>query len=770
MQFKLKEKRWNRSIEDEINAKWKEENLYKFDKNTDKEIITIDNPPAYPSGHWHPGSATGYSYIDMIARYERMTGKEVNFPFCLDRNGLPIEMAVEKKYKKSAHEYDREEFLELCKKTISEFGEEIKTGYEKLGVSAGNENDYNSDMEEYRKFTQNTFIELWNRGLIYEDDKPTNWCTGCRTTIADSEIEYKEGTIKLNKLKFKVKETGEEIEIATTRPELLCACETVIYNPKDSRYKHLNGKHAITPIYNKEILIQPHPAASMDYGSGLVMICSYGDSTDVQLFIELGLKPVNAIDKNRKMTEAAGKYAGLAVPEAREKIIQELKEKNILISQENTPHRYPVCERCGSAVEIISIKEFYLKQLEFLDNVRKMADEIKFYPEKHKQILLDWIDSVKIDWPISRRRYYATEIPLWYCKKCGEPFVPKPGEYYQPWKNQPPEGSKCKKCGGTEFIGETRVFDTWMDSSISNLYVSGYKRDEKLFSKAFGKIIRPQGRDIVRTWLFYTILRNYQLLEKPPFSKVMIHGMGLDEHGKKMSKSKGNFIAPEEMLSKYGADAWRLWAASETNMGEDFRISEERIQGASKFLTKLWNLSRFISTFEIKETEELKNADHWILSELNQLIKESKEGYKEYNFFIPATRIKEFIWNIFSSNYMEMVKPRAYEGDTGALYTLHTCLKIILKLLAPITPFITDKVYRELYKKTVHLEPLPEENQIWNSNFKELTDKIIEFNSMVWKAKKEKGLSLNAEIEGIKVPTELRPFESDLIKMHKLKE
>ncbi len=769
MDFKLKEKRWNTDIENEINEKWKQEKLYKFNKNTEKEIITIDNPPAYPSGHWHPGSATGYSYIDMIARYERMNGKEINFPYCLDRNGLPIEMAVEKKYKKSAHDYDREKFLKLCEQTISEFGEEIRTGYEKLGISVDYENYYYTDMEEYRKLTQATFIELYKKGLIYEDDRPTNWCTGCKTTIADSEIEYNEGTIKLNKLKFKVKETGEEIEIATTRPELLCACETVIYNPKDSRYKHLNGKHAITPIYEKEVLIQPHPAASMEYGSGLVMICSYGDSTDVQLFIELGLKPTKAIDKHRKMTEAAGKYAGLTVPEAREKIIKELEETGVLIGQEDTPHRYPICERCHSPVEIIAIKEFYLKQIEFLDKVKEMADKTKFYPAKHKQILFDWIDSVKIDWPISRRRYYATEIPLWYCEKCGELLLPEPGEYYQPWKNNPPEGSKCSKCGGTEFKGETRVFDTWMDSSISNLYVSGYKRDEELFNKTFGKIIRPQGRDIVRTWLYYTMLRNYQLLEQPAFEKVMIHGMGLDEHGKKMSKSKGNFISPEEMLSKYGADAWRLWAASETNMGEDFRISEERIKGASKFLTKLWNLSRFISTFEIKETGELKNTDHWILAELNQLIKQSKEGYEEYNFYIPATRIKEFIWNTFSSNYVEMVKPRAYEGDTGALYTLHTCLKTILKLLAPITPFITDKVYREVYGKTVHLEAFPEENENWNSNFKELTEKIIEFNSMVWKTKKEQGLSLNSEIEGIKIPSELKPFEDDLIKMHKLK-
>lgn len=393
---------------------------------------------------------------------------------------------------------------------------------------------------------------------------------------------------------------------------------------------------------------------------------------------------------------------------------------------------------------------------------------MKFYPEKNKQILLNWIDSITIDWPISRRRYYHTEIPLWYCKKCSEPFAPKPGPYYQPWKNKPPKGSKCK-CGSTEFKGEERVFDTWMDSSISNLYITGYMRDEELFKKAYPCAMRPQGREIVRTWLYYTLLKNKHLLDSKPFEEIWITGLGLDEHGRKMSKSKGNYIEPMPIIEKYGADAWRLWAASETNIGEDFRISEDRIQGASKFLTKLWNMSRFISSFEIKETGELTNADHWILAELNKLTKECKAGYDEYNFFIPANKIREFIWNQFASHYLEMTKSRAYDGDSGALYTLHTCLKTVSGLLAPICPFITDKIYRELYEETIHKKQLPEPNESWESNFAELTEKIMEFNSLIWKTKKEHGLSLNSEIEEIKIPTELKPFEEDLKKMHKLK-
>ncbi len=769
MEAKLKEKRWNTEFEKELYSKWEEEKLFKFNKDSGKEIFVIDNPPVYPSGHWHPGAVAAYSYIDMIARSERMKGKEVRFPFCLDNNGLPIETAVEKKYGKKAYEMEREEFLSLCKKLIREYGDEIYNVYKMIGLSADFDDYYYTDMEEYRALTQATFIELWNKGLIYEDEKPNNWCTGCKTTIADAEIEYKEGTTTLNHLVFKVKETGEKIIIATTRSELLCACQVVLFNPEDERYQKLEGKHAVIPLYGREVPIRQHHSADPNYGSGLVMVCSYGDSTDVQIFRELRLEPIKAIDKDRKMTEAAGKYAGLDVLEAREKIIEDLKKEGLLLKQEQVPHRAPHCDRCGAPIEIISMKEWYLKQLDFLEDIKKIADEITFHPEKHKQILLDWVNSITIDWPISRRRYYATEIPLWYCKECVEPFVPPPGRYYQPWKEDPPEGSKCE-CGSTEFIGETRVFDTWMDSSISNLYVTGYKRDEELFKKAFPCSMRPQGRDIVRTWLFYTLLRSYQLTGKPGFKHVMIHGMGLDEHGRKMSKSKGNFISPEEMLSKYGADAYRLWAASEASIGEDFRISEDRIKGASKFLTKLWNVARFISSFDNPEDPgELKNSDRWILAELNELVKESRKAYDDYNFFIPAVKTREFVWNVFASHYIEMVKPRAYEGDKAALSTLHTVMRTVLKLLAPITPFITDKIYRDVYGETVHSKKLPEENAGWDSSFKKLTNKIIEFNSEVWKKKKEARLPLNNEITGIQIPVELKPLEEDLIRMHNLK-
>jgi valyl-tRNA synthetase len=511
----------------------------------------------------------------------------------------------------------------------------------------------------------------------------------------------------------------------------------------------------------------PHGYAKPEFGTGIVMICSFGDQGDVALFRELNLEPIVAIDTNARMTEKAGKYAGLSVTEARKALAEDLKKDSLVFKEEKIMHRTPVCERCKTPIEFIMIKEYYLKQLEYLDDIRKQADKIRFYPPRNKQILINWIESVKIDWPISRRRYYSTEIPLWYCKSCGRTMLPKPGKYYRPWIDKAPF-RKCPKCGGKEFIGETRVFDTWMDSSISNLYVAKYKKDKQFFKKVFPNMLRPQGRDIVRTWLFYTMLKSRLLLKKRAWKYAFITGMGLDEEGKKMSKSLGNYVEVRPLLDKYGADSYRFWAAAETKLGDDFRISVERIEGASKFLNKLWNISRFISMFEEREKpEHLAEADRWILAVLEELVKGCENGNKEYDFFVPANAIRDFVWNVFAPHYIEMVKSRAYSGDQSALYTIHAALKTLLKLLAPICPFVTDKIYRDVYNASVHKEQLPKA-QKWDRKLTRLTEKVIEFDSKIWKEKKEKNLPLNAEYEA-KVPKKLMMFETDLRAMHKLK-
>ncbi|MCJ2562852.1 MAG: valine--tRNA ligase [Candidatus Thermoplasmatota archaeon] len=765
---KITEKRWEIKFEEELLDRWTQGDLHPFDPDSGKPVFVIDTPPPYPSGTWHIGAVAGYSLIDMIARSRRMLGYEVLFPFCLDKNGINIELTVERKHKKSLHEFDRQEFIDICREEIGKISEGILDLSHRMGMSADwEESYYETDTPEYRRITQAVFIDLWNKGLVYKGERPSFYCPACKTPIAEAEIEYVEKPSTMTTINFKVKDTGEDLPIATTRPELLCACKAVIVHPGDERFAHIQNKKAIVPIYGTEVNIYPHHYAKPEFGTGAAMMCSYGDQVDVQFFRELGLEAVKGIDTEGRMTEAAGKYAGMTTEEARRAITDDLNEQGLVVKEESMMHVSPMCSRSRTAVEFISMEEWYVKQIEFVPELKKLAEEMEYHPSDSKRYLDTWLDAITIDWPVSRRRYYHTEIPLWYCDGCGEVIVPPPGEYYQPWKDPPPLES-CPKCGGKNFTGEDRVFDTWMDSSNSNLIVTKYMQDEGFFKDNFPCSLRPQGRDIVRTWLHYTHLKSFLVTGKKPFQHVFIHGMGLDENGRAMHRTLGNVIDPGPVIEKHGADAFRYWSAAGCAIGADFRISDERIGGAKKFLTKMWNVARFISSFPAGEKGDLSPADEWILAEANALIEACRESYEDFDFFVPSNRVREFLWNVFAPHYVEMVKGRAYEGQTGSLYALHEVLKVLLRLMAPITPFITARIWEEIYGGDVHREEMPSVREDWSSPLTELTQQLMDFNSEVWKLKKESGLSLREDISGIAVPDELKPFEDDLTRMHRL--
>ena len=770
MEPKIAEKAWNPELEKEILKQWVNEKIYEFVLK--EENFTIDTPPPYPSGRpWHIGAAAHYSQIDMIARTARMAGKNVYFPIGIDRNGLPVEMYTEKKHNIRMRETERGEFLKLCRAALDDLEDEMILIMKNLGISGDFSNYYRTDSEEYRTLTQSTFIELWKKGQVYLANRPNNydWVSG--TTIADAEITYEDLPSKLVYMKFQIKDMDKDIIIASTRPELLCACKTVIVNPEDERYSKYIGKKVIVPITNVEVELKTHHSAHQEFGSGAVMVCSYGDQNDVALFRELGLEEIVAIGLDGKMTESAGNYVGLKPKQARAKIIEDLENKGLVEKIEDVIHRTPVSERSKNPIEIIPMEEYYLKQKESIEKMKKLGQEITFYPAMHKQILMNWLESINIDWPISRRRYYGTEIPIWYCKNCSEPHVPEPGKYYKPWVEKCPI-NKCPKCGTTEFVGEERTFDTWMDSSVSPLFISKFNKDQEFFNKVYPTTIRPQAKDIVRTWLYYTLLRCEQLTGKKPWSEAWVMGYGLDEKGMKMSKSKGNAIDPLPVIEQFGADTFRFWSASEINHGYDFRCNEQKIESTKKFLSKLWNVSRFLSSFPIIESGITTVTDKWILNELDNLIKECKKGYDEYNFFIPAIAIREFTWNLFAAHYIEMVKARAYgigftdEERDGAIYTLHKTLSTILKLLAPITPFITEYLWKTLYSsESIHKQHQVETESEYNQS--KITKEITEFNSKVWNEKKTKNLSLKDSIT-ITIPDSLESFKKDLKSMHNL--
>ena len=479
VETKIVEKRWSKDFEKSIYEDWKKKGVYAFNKNAKGKIYSIDTPPPYVNTPVHIGQATTYVLMDFFARFKRMVGQNVLFPLGLDRNGLPIEMAAEKTFGVRLTDVPRNKAVEYCENILKESSLASTETFLRSGVSFNSWNlgkelgdIYYTDSPDYRSLTQETFIDMWNKDLIYEDDRVNNFCPGCQTTIADAEIDYEELPSFFNQIKFKVKETGEDLIIATTRPELICACGMIIFNPTDDRYKHLDGKTAVTPIFEKEVPIKAHPSAEIDKGTGVMMMCSFGDVTDIRFFREQNIEPIICINKDGTMNENAGSYCGLKVKDAQRQIVVNLDKRGLLVSQKRLVHRTPVCERSKDPIEFINMPEFYVKQVEFKSKMKKLAKKLNFFADKSRQILLDWIDSVKIDWPISRRRFYATEVPLWYDKENCYVALPPKGPYYQPWKQDPPKDSTIfdkdrKKIGllkdfsNSKWVCETRVFDTW---------------------------------------------------------------------------------------------------------------------------------------------------------------------------------------------------------------------------------------------------------------------------------------------------------------------
>ncbi len=788
MEPKLSEiKSWNIEIEDKITKEWKNRDIFAFNPNTKKKIYSIDTPPPYVNTPVHIGHATTYTYMDFFARYKRMKGFEVLFPLGLDRNGLPIELAAEKKFNISPFKVTKEEFIEACKKLLESASEESIESFARLGHSyssykKGNKlgEIYLTDSPEYRQTTQDTFIDLCLKGLVYEDERINNWDTKLQTTVADSEIDYKEIPSKFSHIEWKLEDSKEKILIATTRPELLSTCAMVIYNPEDKRYKHLNGKKAIVPIFNHIVPIQEHPFAQIDKGTGLVMMCSAGDVTDIQFFREMKIKPKIAITKEGRMNEIARPYQGLKIKEARERIIEDLQKQNLIIKQENIVHRTPVSERSGAEIEFIQMPEYYLKQLDFLSKLKKELSKINFYPEKSKEILTKWIDSISIDWPISRRRFYATPIPIW---RSGHLMaIPSKGKYYEPIKENVPKDAtvidngkvigKVSNFRDKVWKGEEKVFDTWFDSSISELNIIQYP--SAFAKKAYPISLRPQGKEIVRTWLYYTLLRGYLETGKVPFENVWIHQHIVDNQGRKMSKSVGNVIDPKEIIKLHGAESFRFWAALEGNLAEqDLKCSMDRIGAETKTINKLLNLARFVTQFKKPSKIKITQLDKLFIDYIDAETVNIDKNYEEYDFHKPAEILRRFLWDIFASHYAEMIKSRAYnesnnfskEESESAKYTLHYLLERMITLLYPIIPQITSVIGNELGLQ-LHKEEFPKIKK--KENPIKLIEQIMAFNSEVWKQKKEQSISLKESISGIKIPQSLKEFEKDLIACHNL--
>ena len=820
----IQDKRWTIDLEKRI----QEEHFgpsfserYSFDPRSEKELFVIDTPPPYPSGTWHIGAVAQYSMIDVIARSQRLMGKEVYFPWGVDRNGINIEFTVEKKTGRKMRTYERGEFLDLCSTTIEEYTQAMRHTAKRVGLSCDYANEYLTDAPDYRAVTQSIFVDLFRRGDIVEDLRPNIYDPVEGTTIADAEVQRVSRETLLCDVRWTTEE-GEDMIISTTRPELICACGVVVVHPDDKRYSHLVGKRISLPLpvegRDNSVEIMTHPSVKSDFGSGVLMVCSFGDQNDVAVFRELGIDPFVAIDMEGRLTEISGPLCGMKAEEARKAAIETLSDIGRLESVNKRTQEVPVSERGGNPVEIILLKEWYVRQTHILERMRELSDQSAFIPERNRQFLHDWMDGVSIDWPISRRRWYHTEVPIWYSEDGSKVVVPPHGSYVQPWRDDPPDGSEVLDRSTREslgkysdlaeslgvLIGEEKVFDTWMDSSNSNLYVSGYISDPEMFERAFPTAIRPQGKEIVRTWLYYTLLKSTLLLDKPGFKNIWVDGLGMDPWGRKMSKSLGNGIDADSVLecgaagrtgswkikgpggkqvslraNKIGSECFRLWKACDAQVGDDFHINPEEIE-AKYFgvLTKMFNVARFASQFEVPSDLEnppdgMKPEDIWILSEFSQVMERVSNAWGSLDIYNAAQAIKGFWTGVFPGHWLEMAKSRLYEGDPSAEWTLHRIVRDLMTVFSPICPFFTHYLSTEIYGLSsvdVREFPLTPYSALSQNprDLTELTPSIIEFNSMVWRAKKEGGFSLKSPISGISVPDNLELLSDALSSMHSL--
>ncbi len=824
----LNDKRWSIDLEKRIQEAHSEDaeaysKRYSFNPKSGKEIFVIDTPPPYPSGTWHIGAVAQYSMIDVIARSQRLLGKEVYFPWGVDRNGINIEFTVEKNTKRKMKTYERAEFLKLCEETIETFTQAMRKTARRVGLSCDYDREYLTDSPAYRTVTQSIFIELFKNGAIIEDLRPNIYDPVEGTTIADAEVERQSRKTRLVDVNW-VCDDGTEIVISTTRPELICACGVVVVHPDDERYTHLIGKTIQLPLpvegRSTSVEIQAHASVKSDFGSGVLMVCSFGDQNDVAVFRELGLTPFQAINLDGKMTQLAGPFADMKVYEARNAAIEMLEEQGKIVNIVEREQEIPVSERGKNPVEIILLKEWYVRQTHAQDRMREHIDDIEFHPPRNKQFLLDWMDNISIDWPISRRRWYHTEIPIWYSEDGTKIVVPPTGTYVQPWCQSPPEGSQVlervtrEELGSYDsmkselgtLIGEEKVFDTWMDSSNSNLFVSGYLNEPEVFAKAFPTALRPQGKEIVRTWLYYTLLKSHLLLDKPGFKHVWIDGLGMDPWGRKMSKSLGNGIdadsvlecgaggrtgswkvkGPEKTVSlranKIGSECFRLWKACDAQVGDDFHINPEEIE--KKYfgvLTKLFNVARFASQFEIPEDlenvpENLAIEDRWILAEFSETMDSVKTAWENLDIYSATQALKTFGTGVLPSHYLEMVKSRLYDDDMAASWTLHRIVRDFMSAFTPVCPFFTHHISETLYGRTaveVDVFPVPADPSVGlgtkqGDHLRSLSASVQSFNGDTWNAKKEQGISLNQPVSGIDIPTELADFNAILTRMHHL--
>ena len=691
------------TFEEKIYKNWNEKGYFKPSDDKTKKPYTIVIPPPNITGKLHMGHALDETLQDILIRYKRMQGFNTLWVPGTDHASIATEAKIVEKLKAEGitkEDLGRDGFLKRAWEWKEEYGGTILNQLKKLGCSCDWSRERFTMDEGLSNAVTEVFIDLYNKGLIYKGKRMINWCPYCNTSISDAEVEYEEEPTHLWHVKYPVKgEEGKFVIVATTRPETMLGDTGIAVHPDDERYKDLVGKTVILPIMNKEIPIIADDFVEKEFGTGAVKLTPAHDPNDYQAALKHNLEIIPVFDEEFKMNNLVPEYKGMDMYEAREKIVERLQKEGYLVKIEDYNHNVGKCYRCHHTIEPHISEQWFVK----MEPLAKPAIEavrtgkVEFVPERFDKIYYNWMENIQ-DWCISRQLWWGHRIPAYYCQECGEVIVSKE------------EPHKCTKCGSTNLKQDEDTLDTWFSSALWPFSTLGWPEQTEDYKYFYPTSTLVTGYDIIFFWVARMIFSALEHTGQVPFDKVFIHGIVRDSLGRKMSKSLGNGIDPLEIIAKYGTDALRFSLVLGISPGNDIRYMPEKLESASNFANKLWNASKFVLSnmpedgsklAEDKLPANLCYEDKWILSKLNKLVKEVTNNLENFELEIATQKVYDFIWNEFCDWYIEMVKSRLYDENCttkfAAQYTLNKVLKDSLKLLHPVMPFVTEKIYMQLY-------------------------------------------------------------------------
>ncbi len=717
-----------KGIEDRLYKKWEDNKYFHAEVDETKKPFTIVIPPPNITGKLHMGHAFDQTLQDILIRWKRMQGYNALWQPGTDHASIATEVRITDELKKQGidkHELGREKFLEKAWEWKKEYGGTIVSQLKKLGSSCDWDRERFTMDEGCNKAVTEVFVKMHEKGYIYKGNRIVNWCPVCNTSISDAEVEYEEQAGHLWHIKYPIiDEDGtvsktEFIEFATTRPETMLGDTAVAVNPDDDRYKSFKGKKVLLPIVNRELPIVEDSYVDMEFGTGVVKITPAHDPNDFEVGKRHNLEEINILNDDATINKNGGKFEGMDRYECRDAIVKELDEMGLLVKIEDYTHNVGTHDRCGTTVEPMIKKQWFVKMDDLIKPAVKAVKEgeIKLIPQRMEKTYFNWTDNIR-DWCISRQLWWGHRIPAYYCDDCGETVVSATAP------------DKCPKCGCTHLTQETDTLDTWFSSALWPFETLGWPEQTPELKYFFPTDVLVTGYDIIFFWVIRMIFSSYEQMGTYPFKTVLFHGLIRDSQGRKMSKSLGNGIDPLEVIEKYGADALRLTIVTGNAPGNDMRFYYERVENSRNFANKVWNASRFImmnmgedekSAIHQSAPAGLEPVDHWILSKLNNTIREVTENMDKFELGIAVQKVYDFIWEEFCDWYIEMVKPRLYNSDDkasheAALWTLQTVLINSLKLLHPYMPYITEEIFCTIQseEESIMISSWPKYRDEWN--------------------------------------------------------